>query len=1625
MLALSISTYFTFLSGVFIVLSCWRYPSQLTSPSSLVCSLFYHVGVIHLNLLHLPLWCVHCFIMLALSISTYSTFLSGVFIVLSCWRYPSQLTPPSSLVCSLFYHVGVIHLNLLHLPLWCVHCFIMLALSISTYSTFLSGVFIVLSCWRYPSQLTPPSSLVCSLFYHVGVIHLNLLHMLALSISTYSHLPLWCVHCFIMLTLSISTYSTFLSGVFIVLSCWRYPSQLTPPSSLVCSLFYHVGVIHLNLLHLPLWCVHCFIMLTLSISTYSTFLSGVFIVLSCWRYPSQLTPPSSLVCSLFYHVDVIHLNLLHLPLWCVHCFIMLALSISTYFTFLSGVFIVLSCWRYPSQLTPPSGVFIVLSCWRYPSQLTSPSSLVCSLFYHVGVIHLNLLHLPLWCVHCFIMLALSISTYSTFLSGVFIVLSCWRYPSQLTPPSSLVCSLFYHVGVIHLNLLHLPLWCVHCFIMLALSISTYSTFLSGVFIVLSCWRYPSQLTPPSSLVCSLFYHVGVIHLNLLHLPLWCVHCFIMLALSISTYSTFLSGVFIVLSCWRYPSQLTPPSSLVCSLFYHVGVIHLNLLHLPLWCVHCFIMLTLSISTYSTFLSGVFIVLSCWRYPSQLTPPSSLVCSLFYHVGVIHLNLLHLPLWCVHCFIMLALSISTYSTFLSGVFIVLSCWRYPSQLTPPSSLVCSLFYHVGVIHLNLLHLPLWCVHCFIMLALSISTYSTFLSGVFIVLSCWRYPSQLTPPSSLVCSLFYHVGVIHLNLLHLPLWCVHCFIMLALSISTYSTFLSGVFIVLSCWRYPSQLTPPSSLCVHCFIMLALSISTYSTFLSGVFIVLSCWRYPSQLTPPSSLVCSLFYHVGVIHLNLLHLPLWCVHCFIMLALSISTYSTFLSGVFIVLSCWRYPSQLTSPSSLVCSLFYHVGVIHLNLLHLPLWCVHCFIMLALSISTYSTFLSGVFIVLSCWRYPSQLTPPSSLVCSLFYHVDVIHLNLLHLPLWCVHCFIMLALSISTYSTFLSGVFIVLSCWRYPSQLTPPSSLVVFIVLSCWRYPSQLTSPSSLMCSLFYHVGVIHLNLLHLPLWCVHCFIMLALSISTYSTFLSGVFIVLSCWRYPSQLTPPSSLVCSLFYHVGVIHLNLLHLPLYFMCSLFYHVGVIHLNLLHLPLWCVHCFIMLALSISTYSTFLSGVFIVLSCWRYPSQLTPPSSLVCSLFYHVGVIHLNLLHLPLWCVHCFIMLALSISTYSTFLSGVFIVLSCWRYPSQLTFLSGVFIVLSCLSISTYSTFLSGVFIVLSCWRYPSQLTPPSSLVCSLFYHVGVIHLNLLHLPLWCVHCFIMLALSISTYSTFLSGVFIVLSCWRYPSQLTPPSSLVCSLFYHVGVIHLNLLHLPLWCVHCFIMLALSISTYSTFLSGVFIVLSCWRYPSQLPPSSLVCSLFYPLSISTYSTFLSGVFIVLSCGWRYPSQLTPPSSLVCSLFYHVGVIHLNLLHLPLWCVHCFISPSSLVCSLALSISTYSTFLSGVFIVLSCWRYPSQLTPPSSLVCSLFYHVGVIHLNLLHLPLWCVHCFIMLALSISTYFTFLSDVFIVLSCWRYPSQLTSPSSLVCSLFFQDMTTFDSPLTWVGLYKILKVY
>ena len=132
MLTLSISTYFTFLSGVFIVLSCWSYPSQLTSPSSLVCSLFYQADVIRLNLLHLPLWCVHCFILLELSVSTYFTFLSGVFIVLSCWTYPSHLTSLSSLMCSLFYPVGVIRLNLLHLPLWCVHCFILLELSVST-----------------------------------------------------------------------------------------------------------------------------------------------------------------------------------------------------------------------------------------------------------------------------------------------------------------------------------------------------------------------------------------------------------------------------------------------------------------------------------------------------------------------------------------------------------------------------------------------------------------------------------------------------------------------------------------------------------------------------------------------------------------------------------------------------------------------------------------------------------------------------------------------------------------------------------------------------------------------------------------------------------------------------------------------------------------------------------------------------------------------------------------------------------------------------------------------------------------------------------------------------------------------------------------------------------------------------------------------------------------------------------------------------------------------------------------------------------------------------------------------------------------------------------------------------
>ena len=577
--------------------------------------------------------------------------------------------------------------------------------------------------------------------------------------------------------------------MFIVLSYWRYPSQLTSPSSLMSSLFYHIGVIRLNLLHLPLLCVHCCIILALSVSTYFTFLSGVFIVLSYWRYPSQLTSPSSLVSSLFYHIGVIRLNLRHLPLWCLHCFIILALSVSTYFTFLSCV-------------------FIVLSYWRYPFQLTSPSSLVCSLLYHIGVIRLNLLHLPLWRVHCCIILALSVSTYSTFLSGVFIVVSYWRYPFQLTSPSSLMSSLFYHIGVIRLNLLHLPLWCLHCFIILALSVSTYFTFLSGVFIVLSYWRYPFQLTSPSSLMSSLFYHIGVIRLNLLHLPLWCLHCFIILALSVSTYFTFLSGVFIVLSYWRYPFQLTSPSSLVSSLFYHIGVIRFNLLHLPLWCLHCCIILALSVSTYSTFLSCVFIVLSYWRYPSQLTSPSSLVSSLFYHIGVIRLNLLHLPLWCVHCCIILALSVSTYFTFLSGVFIVLSYWRYPSQLTPPSSLVCSLFYHIGVIRLNLLHLPLWCLHCFIILALSVSTYFTFLSGVFIVVSYWRYPSQLTPPSSLVCSLFYHIGVIRLNLLHLPLWCLHCSIILVLSVSTYATFLSGVFIVLSYWRYPFQLTPPGS-------------------------------------------------------------------------------------------------------------------------------------------------------------------------------------------------------------------------------------------------------------------------------------------------------------------------------------------------------------------------------------------------------------------------------------------------------------------------------------------------------------------------------------------------------------------------------------------------------------------------------------------------------------------------------------------------------------------------------------------------------------------------------------------------------------------------------------------------
>ena len=110
--------YFTFLSGVFILLSCRRDPSQLTSPSSLVSSFcapyftFLSSVFILFTLLHLPLWCLHYVIMSALTVSTYFTFLSGVFILLSCRRDPSQLTSPSSLVCSFCYPGGLNRLNI-------------------------------------------------------------------------------------------------------------------------------------------------------------------------------------------------------------------------------------------------------------------------------------------------------------------------------------------------------------------------------------------------------------------------------------------------------------------------------------------------------------------------------------------------------------------------------------------------------------------------------------------------------------------------------------------------------------------------------------------------------------------------------------------------------------------------------------------------------------------------------------------------------------------------------------------------------------------------------------------------------------------------------------------------------------------------------------------------------------------------------------------------------------------------------------------------------------------------------------------------------------------------------------------------------------------------------------------------------------------------------------------------------------------------------------------------------------------------------------------------------------------------------------------------------------------------
>ena len=1744
--ALSVPTYFTFLSGAFIAypvgvirlnllhlplwclhcLSCRRYPSQLTSPSSLVSSLLilsalsvstyftflsgvfiaYPVGVIRLNLLHLPLWCLHC---------------------LSCRRYPSQLTSHSSLVSSLLilsalsvttyftflsgvfiaYPVGVIHLNLLHLPLWCIHCLscrrypsqltshsslvssllILPALSVPTYFTFLSGVFIAypvgvigpnllhlplwclhcLSCRRYPSQLISPSSLVSSL-----------LILSASYVPTYLiNLPLWCLHC---------------------LSCRRYPSQLISPSSLVSSLLilsalsvstyftflsgvfiaYPVGVIRPNLLHLPLWCLHC---------------------LSCRRYPSQLISPSSLVSSLLILSALyVPTYLINLPLWCLHCLscrrypsqlispsslvssllILSALSVSTYFTFLSAVFIAypvgvirlnllhlplwcLHCYPVgvirPNLLHLPLWCLHCLSCRRYPSQLTSPSSLVCSLLI-LSALSVSTYFTFLSGVFIAILSALSVSTYFTFLSGVFIAypvgvirpnllhlplwclycLSCRRYTSQLTSPSCLVCSLLilsalyvptyftflsgvfiaYPVGVIYLNLLHLPLWCLHCYPVGVIRPNLLHLPLWYVH-CLSCRRYPSQLTSPSSLVSSLLilsalsistyftflsgvfiaYPVGVIHLNLLHLPLWCLHC---------------------LSCRRYPSQLISPSSLVSSLLIlSASYVPTYLINLPLWCLHC---------------------LSCRRYPSQLISPSSLVSSLLilsalsvstyftflsgvfiaYPVGVIRPNLLHLPLWCLHC---------------------LSCRRYPSQLISPSSLVSSLLILSALyVPTYLINLPLWCLHC---------------------LSCRRYPSQLISPSSLVSSLLilsalsvstyftflsavfiaYPVGVIRLNLLHLPLWCLHCYPVGVIRPNLLHLPLWCLH-CLSCRRYPSQLTSPSSLVCSLLILSALSVSTYFTFLSGVFIaILSALSVSTYFTFLSGVFIA--YPVGVIRPNLLHLPLWCLYC---------------------LSCRRYTSQLTSPSCLVCSLLilsalyvptyftflsgvfiaYPVGVIYLNLLHLPLWCLHC--------------------------YPVGVIRPNLLHLPLWfiaYPVGVIRLNLLHLPLWCLHC---------------------LSCRRYPSQLTSPSSLVSsLLILSALSVPTYFTFLSGAFIA--YPVGVIRLNLLHLPLWCLHC---------------------LSCRRYPSQLTSPSSLVSSL------LILSALSVSTYFtfLSGVFiaYPVGVIRLNLLHLPLWCLHC---------------------LSCRRYPSQLTSHSSLVSSLLilsalsvttyftflsgvfiaYPVGVIHLNLLHLPLWCIHC---------------------LSCRRYPSQLTSHSSLvssLLILPALSVPTYFTFLSGVFIAypvgvigpnllhlplwclhcLSCRRYPSQLISPSSLVSSLLIlSASYVPTYLINLPLWCLHCLscrrypsqlispsslvssllILSALSVSTYFTFLSGVFIAypvgvirpnllhlplwclhcLSCRRYPSQLISPSSLVSSLLILSALyVPTYLINLPLWCLHC---------------------LSCRRYPSQLiSPSSLVSSLLIlsALSVSTYFTFLSAVFIAYPVGVIRLNLLHLP--LWCLHCYPVGVIRPNLLHLPLWCLHCLscrrypsqlTSPSSLVCSLlilsalsvstyftflsgvfiailsALSVSTYFTFLSGVFIAypvgvirpnllhlplwclycLSCRRYTSQLTSPSCLVCSLLilsalyvptyftflsgvfiaYPVGVIYLNLLHLPLWCLHCYPVGVIRPNLLHLPLWYVH-CLSCRRYPSQLTSPSSLVSSLLILSALSISTYFTFLS--------